>query len=85
MEDASFVRFRELSLTYNLPQSVMAHMATTKSASLTFAARNLHVWTKYTGLDPESNSDVGSTSSVPSDFQAMPTPTYFMLRLNVGF
>ncbi|HEY2065230.1 MAG TPA: SusC/RagA family TonB-linked outer membrane protein [Gemmatimonadaceae bacterium] len=85
MEDASFVRFRELSLTYSLPQSVTAHLSTTKSASLTLAARNLHVWTNYTGLDPESNSDVGTTSSVPSDFQAMPTPTYFMLRLNLGF
>jgi hypothetical protein len=85
MEDASFVRFRELSLTYSLPQSVTAHLSTTKSASLTLAARNLHVWTNYTGLDPESNSDVGTTSSLPSDFQAMPTPTYFMLRLNLGF
>lgn len=85
MEDASFVRFRELSATYNLPRSITSHMSSARGASLTFAARNLHVWTKYTGLDPESNSDVGSTSSIPSDFQAMPPPTYYMLRLSVDF
>jgi TonB-linked SusC/RagA family outer membrane protein len=85
MEDASFVRLRELSVTYTLPHSVLLHMSGARSASLTFAARNLHVWTKYTGLDPESNSDAGSTSTVPSDFQAMPPPSYFMLRLSVDF
>ena len=36
-------------------------------------------------MDPENNSDVGSTSSVASDFQTMPPPTYFALRLNLGF
>lgn len=85
MQDASFVRFRELSVTYNLPHSVLSHMSGARGASLTFAARNLHVWTKYTGLDPESNSDAGSTSTIPSDFQAMPPPSYFMLRLSVDF
>lgn len=85
MEDASFLRLRELSATYNLPRAFTSHMASATGATLTFAARNLHVWTKYTGLDPESNADAGSTSTVPSDFQTMPPPTYYMLRLNVAF
>lgn len=85
MEDASFTRFRELSVTYNLPHSFISRMSSARGASLTFAARNLHVWTKYTGLDPESNSDAGSTATVPSDFQAMPPPTYYMIRFSVDF
>ena len=52
------------------------------TASLTFAARNLHVWTNYTGVDPESS--YGSLD-VPNDFQTAPPPTYFTLRLNLGF
>jgi hypothetical protein len=85
MEDASFVRFRELGVGLDLPPSLLHRSGFAKSASLNFSARNLHLWTKYTGIDPESNSDVGSTANLPSDFQAMPAPTYFILRLNVGF
>jgi hypothetical protein len=84
-EDATFLRFRELSLTYTLPQSVTTRLAGSQSASLNFAVRNLHVWTKYTGIDPESNASAGSVDTAPSDFQTMPPPTYFTLRLSVGF
>jgi len=85
MEDASFVRFRELSVGYTLPPSALARSRVAKTATLTFAARNLHVWTKYSGLDPESNADAGSTFNLPSDFQTLPPPTYFIFRLNLGF
>ena len=37
------------------------------------------------GIAPETNSEAGWTPSLPSDFQAMPVPTYFILRLNVAF
>ena len=86
MEDASFVRFRELSITATLPQSLYAR-AGASSASLTFAGRNLHKWTKYTGIDPESNADAGGggTLNAPSDFQTTPPPTFFTVRLNLGF
>jgi len=85
MEDAAFVRFRELSIAYTLPQSALARSRVAKSATLSFAARNLHVWTKYSGLDPESNADAGSIGNLPSDFQTLPPPTYFIFRLNLGF
>jgi hypothetical protein len=67
IEDGSFVRSRVFRA---------------QSASLTFAARNLHVWTKYTGVDPEASYGSGN---VPNDFQTAPPPTYFTLRLNLGF
>ena len=85
MYDDSFLRFRELSVNWTLPQQLAARFPGAHTASLLFAARNLHVWTKYKGMDPENNSDVGSTSSVGSDFQTMPPPTYFAIRLNLGF
>jgi len=85
MEDGSFVRFRELSITYALPRALASHLLGSTSATLSVAARNLHIWTGYSGLDPESNADVGSTATAPSDFQTMPPPTYFVARLNVGF
>ena len=85
MEDGTFLRLREISVRYQLPQSLVAASRFAKDASVTFAARNLRKWTKYGGIDPESNSDVGSTSSLPSDFQALAPPTYFVLRLTFGF
>ena len=85
MEDASFLRLREVSVRYQLPQSLVAASRIAKDASVTFAARNIHKWTKYSGFDPEANSDAGSTSSLPSDFQALAPPTYFVLRLTLGF
>jgi hypothetical protein len=56
-----------------------------RNASLVFSARNLHKWTKYTAIDPESDSDAGSTISTQTDIQAAPPATYFIFRLNVTF
>jgi TonB-linked SusC/RagA family outer membrane protein len=84
-EDASFLRFRELSMGYTLPQAVTARLGSSQSATINLAVRNLHVWTRYTGVDPESNASAGSTDTAPSDFQTMPPPTYFTFRLNVSF
>jgi hypothetical protein len=68
-----------------VPTRLASRYLASKSATFTFAARNLHKWTKYTGIDPEDNADAGNTFNVASDFQTVPPPTYFILRLNLGF
>jgi hypothetical protein len=50
IQDASFVKLREISATYTLPQRFLGIASPT---SLTLAGRDLHTWTKYRGLDPE--------------------------------
>ena len=50
MEDASFVKLRELSATYFIPSRFLPHVT---NPSVTFAARELHTWTNYRGIDPE--------------------------------
>jgi TonB-linked SusC/RagA family outer membrane protein len=82
MEDASFIRFRELSLTLTAPEDWAGRFFRANRASLTLAARNLALFTDYSGLDPESNY---SQADVPNDFQTAPPPSYFTLRLNVEF
>ena len=84
MENATFTRFRELTAVWTLPQRLLSTMGA-KDASLVFSARNLHKWTKYSGIDPESDSDAGSTISTQTDFQAAPPASYFIFRLNVTF
>lgn len=81
IENGNFWKLREVSATFNAPDE-WASRIRTRSLSLTFAARNLHTWTKYTGIDPESNY---GQFDVQQDFLTLPPPSYFILRLNVGF
>jgi iron complex outermembrane receptor protein len=53
--DASFIKFRELSLNYTFPDGVARKLAAQR-ASISVAGRNLYTWTKWTQLDPESSS-----------------------------
>jgi TonB-linked SusC/RagA family outer membrane protein len=82
IEPANFVRWRELSLTF-APSGNLARLLRAQSASLTIAARNLKKWTNYSGIDPES--DYNQFGNLPLDFQTSPAPSYFTLRLNLGF
>jgi TonB-linked SusC/RagA family outer membrane protein len=82
-EAGDFIRFRELSLAYELPERWAARYLRARSISSTLAVRNLGIlWTKYTGVDPEA---FGTTGDAPSEFQAFAPPTYLSLRLIVGF
>ena len=83
IEKADYVRFREFSATYQLPDA-WARAAHATRASLTLAARNLFLITDYSGIDPESNYFSGATG-IQSDFQTQPPPTYWTLRVNLGF
>jgi TonB-linked SusC/RagA family outer membrane protein len=83
IEDASFTKLREVALTLTLPQSVAAR-AGAGSASLTFAGRNLHTWTKYSGLDPELNANSQANFST-ADFLTAPQVRYFTARLALSF
>jgi hypothetical protein len=81
LENAQFWRLREVSGTLTLPNALSARMRA-RDASITFAARNLHLWTNYTGADPESNY---STGDVQSDFATTSPPRYFIMRLNLHY
>jgi hypothetical protein len=52
-EKGDFLAWRELWVTFDTPPSI-ARMLHVKSASITLAGRNLHTWTGYSGISPES-------------------------------
>jgi len=81
VENSQFWRLREVSGTLTLPASLAAR-ARARDMSLTFAARNLKLWTNYTGADPESNYATGDTQS---DFATTAPPRYYILRLNLHY
>jgi len=55
IEDGGFAKLRELSLSYNLKTAWLNRSFGFESVDLRVAGRNLHTWTKYTGIDPETN------------------------------
>ena len=84
-QPGSFVRFRELNVRYTLTGSYAARYMKAERASVNMAMRNLKLWTKYRGLDPEIDFASGESNDFGSEFQTMGSPTYFILRLNLGF
>ncbi|WP_189604599.1 SusC/RagA family TonB-linked outer membrane protein [Salinimicrobium marinum] len=55
IEDASFVRLRYVTLSYNLPESFLESLSIL-SAQLNITGRNLFTITDYSGVDPEVNT-----------------------------
>jgi TonB-linked SusC/RagA family outer membrane protein len=53
-EDGKFLRWRELGVTYSAPSSFASRLGLSNMA-FSVAARNLHIWTPYSGIDPEQN------------------------------
>jgi TonB-linked SusC/RagA family outer membrane protein len=83
-EPNDFVRFRELSVTAQLPDRLLRGVRG-RSASLTVSGRNIGtIWTKYPGIDPETNSSVANTGGGNNDFFAAPPLRYWLVRLNLG-
>ncbi len=84
VEDASWIRLRSLSLTYNLPKKWLEG-AFISQASLGFTGYNLWLHTHYLGFDPEtSSSPAGSNANGWSGF-TYPAIRSYMFSVNVTF
>jgi len=55
IEKADFIRWRELSLTYEVPRNIVGWFGG-DNASITVAGRNLALFSGYSGVDPEINA-----------------------------
>jgi TonB-dependent SusC/RagA subfamily outer membrane receptor len=84
-EDASFTRLRELSLTYAIPAPLLERLGV-NAATVTLSGRNLALWSAYRGADPEIKTLPGNDSyAATNDQTGVPAPTYWLLRINIGF
>lgn len=83
IEDGSFIKWREFSLTYRLPDSLLPSVLT-NGMTVTVGGRNLLTWTDYRGMDPEA-LDLGGREVVSNhDFFSMPQPRSFFARVRFG-
>jgi TonB-dependent starch-binding outer membrane protein SusC len=80
VENAGFVKLREVTLAYEVPERLIrtAFRGRANSVRLELSGRNLKTWTKYTGLDPEvsnfGNQPLGRFQDVTP---YPPSRTYF--------
>ena len=58
LENASFMRLKNLTVQYALPKSVLKHLGDMQNISLFFTGRNLWTVTQYTGYDPEPDTNL---------------------------
>ena len=83
VEDASYIRLRELTVSYNFPSSLLSGSLVSK-VGLTFTARNLWLSTPYTGIDPET-SLVGNGNGQGMDYFQFPNTKSYVFGLSLGF
>jgi len=79
IEDGTFVKLRELSVTYRLPKHIVSQLAPLKTLDFMLSGRNLLTLTHYSGLDPEV-SNFGS-QSIGRNYDIAPYPpsrTYWL-------
>ncbi|HYD54028.1 MAG TPA: SusC/RagA family TonB-linked outer membrane protein [Gemmatimonadaceae bacterium] len=84
VEDASFVKLREISLSYHLDQRAVVSRLGITSADIRVAGRNLKTWTKYKGLDPETNLGGAEWLTQGVDFFNSPLTRSFVVSVSLN-
>jgi outer membrane receptor protein involved in Fe transport len=85
IDDASFVKLRETSLSYDLSSLInQKKQHALKGLSFGLFLRNVILWTPYKGIDPET-SLTGATSAQGIDYFNVPGTSSFGANLKVRF
>jgi hypothetical protein len=83
VEDGSFIRLRNIELSYRLPVQKWTRMS---NAQLYISGQNLLTWTKYSWIDPDVNSRGGSNSLDQGiDYSTYPSAKSITAGVRLGF
>jgi TonB-linked SusC/RagA family outer membrane protein len=83
VEDASWIRLRDVSLSYSLPASLLENTPIS-GLQLSLSGRNLWLDTPFTGVDPETNL-LGAANAQGLEYFNMPNTKSYVIGLNVSF
>ena len=83
LEDASYLRLRNLSLAYDFSPATIQKLKL-KALRVYVTGQNLYTFTKYVGYDPETSSQ-GSGLTKGGDYMGYPTARSVLLGVNVTF
>ncbi|WP_304518150.1 SusC/RagA family TonB-linked outer membrane protein [Cecembia rubra] len=81
LEDASFIRLRQLAFSYDVPKQFLSRMKL-RSAQIYAQGANLLTWTEWRGYDPELVIDEGNFTSTQG---ALPQTRAYTLGVQIGF
>ena len=86
LADGSFVKIREVTLSYDVPQQRLARLQQfgVRSSSLSISGRNLFIISPYNGFDPEVNNG-GNVVVRFVDLAPYPPSRSFFFTVNLGF
>ena len=82
VEDASFLRVSNVTLSYRIP---LPKNKVVRNMSVGVSGRNLYVFTKYSGWDPEVSSYGNSMEKIGVDFGSYPTARTYSFDLKFTF
>ncbi len=82
LEDASYLRVKNISLSYQLSDSLTKKIGLS-SAKIFTSVQNAFTFTNYTGFDPETGG--GSSVISSSDYGSYPQSRTFSFGVNIGF
>jgi TonB-linked SusC/RagA family outer membrane protein len=83
VEDASYIRLKNITLAYSLPKSLVGSRIS--KLRIYASAANLITITKYTGYDPETSSFNNNDARAGIDFSNYPTAKAYTFGLDLTF
>lgn len=84
IEDGSYLRFKTITLSYDLSQNILDKLGIT-SLKIYGTGENIFTITNYSGFDPEVNAYGGSNTIQGIDFGTYPQTRNLILGINVTF
>ena len=86
IDNASFLKLREVSVSYSLPDA-WANAIRANRATVSVAGRNLYTWTRYGGIEPEAMFLGGSRGGNFSAWEqtTLPQLTQWVVTVNLGY
>jgi TonB-linked SusC/RagA family outer membrane protein len=84
VEDASFLRLKSTTLSYELGEKVAEKLKLNR-LSVYITGQNIFTITNYKGFDPEINAFTSSGATLGIDYGTYPTARAFILGLNMQF
>jgi TonB-dependent starch-binding outer membrane protein SusC len=86
VEDASFMKLRELTLTFEVPSTMVSRLGRgVRTVDLSFSGRNLWTHTNYTGMDPEVSNFGNQPIARNIDVAPFPPSRSFWFSVAVGY
>lgn len=84
LEDGSYLRIQNITLSYTLPKRVVTKLGL-QNIKVYGTLQNIYTWTAYTGYDPEIGAFNQSAAMQNYDMGRYPTPRMYILGVNIGF